>query len=211
MSFNRCKILYLGTDPKFFVSPIEGAEIVHCPLIKTVVRSKEQVEAKYRQLEVSSHVIFTSKNAVSAFFFHLKTLNREVPKDKVWICIGPVTALHLKQEGIEPTFLSEVATQEGVVALLKSIPCRSLFIPKSSLSRSLLFDWLDSKNIPYTAIDVYDTYTQYPHLLPNLDEFALVVFTSPSTVTAFKEVFGKLPQKEKCYPIGPITEAALFC
>jgi uroporphyrinogen-III synthase len=39
--------------------------------------------------------------------------------------------------------------------------------------------------------------------------FDEIVFTSPSTVAAFKEIFGALPRGKKLVAIGPITEEAL--
>ena len=56
---------------------------------------------------------------------------------------------------------------------------------------------------------LYDTISQVIQPKPNLDHVDEIVFTSPSTVKAFIEIFGVLPRGKKCLAIGPITEQAL--
>jgi uroporphyrinogen-III synthase len=56
---------------------------------------------------------------------------------------------------------------------------------------------------------LYDTVTQKLEPKPDLNHVQEIVFTSPSTVLAFLEIFGALPKGKKLIAIGPITQQQL--
>jgi uroporphyrinogen-III synthase len=66
------------------------------------------------------------------------------------------------------------------------------------------------RQIRFQACDLYDTVSQEICPKPDLDQVDEIVFTSPSTVKAFVEIFGGLPRGKKCLAIGPITQQALL-
>jgi len=203
-------VLYLGTDPETFVSPLPGATIIHYPLIQ--IRPKDaqtpSLQDLYANINSYTHLLFTSKYGVQVFFAHLSTLKISPPTNKEWIAIGKRTASFLEKEGITPSFVAQEECQEGVISLLQTLSLSQsrLLIPKSSLSRSVLYNFLKDNEIDHTSIDIYDTQFFRNDPLPSLDSIDLFVFTSPSTVRAFIHFFGKLPPKEQCYSIGPITQ-----
>ncbi|MBY0530066.1 MAG: uroporphyrinogen-III synthase [Rhabdochlamydiaceae bacterium] len=206
------RMLYLGTDP----SSLEDQDhVIHCPLIQIVARSVEEEEllSAYRDLPAYTHILFTSKNAVRIFFEHLIALNisKQILNSCHLIAIGAVTAAYLKVQGCPAHFVSEVQTQEGLVSLLQTLPLESayLFLPRSSLSRPVLVQFLEQSNVRYLACDLYQTITCVPKKLPDLSQIDEILFTSPSTVRAFIEVFGALPRDKKLLAIGPITRQAL--
>ena len=83
-------------------------------------------------------------------------------------------------------------------------------MPRSSLSRPILVNFFQQRYILYQACDLYDTVAQALEPKPNLDEVEEIVFTSPSTVSAFLEIFGSLPKGKKLIAIGPVTEQVLL-
>jgi uroporphyrinogen-III synthase len=198
--------LYLGTDPAQF--ECEG-HLIHYPVIKIVPRPLEELKHAYGQLEEFTHLIFTSKNAVKVFFGHLTST--DVLRPKTLIAIGKVTAAYLSMKNFPPHHIAQDETQEGVVQLLKELPLENsyIFLPRSSLSRPLLVQFFEESGIRYLACDLYETVTQILSPKPDLDLVDEIVFTSPSTVRAFLEIFGALPKHKKLIAIGPITEAAL--
>jgi uroporphyrinogen-III synthase len=169
------RTLYLGLRPK--------PGTFHYPVIKTV------------PLEVTiqpfTHVIFTSQTTVEYWKWPLD--------GKVVIAIGEATAKNLPNPIIAP-----VATQEGIIALLKTMDLKGARIcyPKSKRARPLLSNYLKNG----FTVDLYDTLLQKPEPVPNLDDFDEIVFTSPSTVEGFLEIFGELPKAKHLVFIGPITE-----
>jgi uroporphyrinogen-III synthase len=123
-----------------------------------------------------------------------------------------VTAAHLAAKNSPPHHIAQDETQEGVVQLLKSLPLENsyIFLPRSSLSRPVLVQFFEEQGIRYQTFDLYDTVTQGLEPKPDLDLVDEIVFTSPSTVRAFIEIFGALPKHKKLVAIGPITQSALW-
>lgn len=206
------RVLYLGSDPKEFSSK---GELIHCPLIKIVPRNpySPEIKSAFDDLSSYTHFLFTSKHAVRIFMEHLFQLggNRENLKDKQIIAIGKVTEKALQQEGIRATLTAEEKTQEGIIQSLRFFDLQEayFFLPRSSLSRPLLIHFFRERGIRYQACDIYDTLLQKPDSLPNIEEVDEIVFTSPSTVSAFLQIFSKIPEGKKLTVSGPITEHIL--
>jgi len=198
------KLLYLGTDPTHFKT---DKELIHYPIIRIVPRPLRMLKKACAQYVHYTHLLFTSKHAVEIFFTHTSSLPSS---SHYFLAVGKSTARVLERYGyVAYTPLEE--TQEGLMALLKTLNAEqtSVFFPRSSLSRDLLIQFLEKENIPYFAPIFYDTLTQKQEPLPNLSDFDEIVFTSPSTVQAFIEIFGAFPTHAVLTPIGPITAASL--
>jgi uroporphyrinogen-III synthase len=209
-------ILYLGTDPTTFECKGHArGHLIHYPVIKIVPRSLEHPGLKqaYSELNAFTHLIFTSKNAVKVFLQHLVDLKQSIEalKAKTVIAIGTVTAMHLSSRDLAPQYVAKEETQEGVVQLLRrmSLEHAYFFLPRSSLSRPVLTSFFQEQSIRFQACDLYDIVTQILEPKPDLDRIDEIVFTSPSTVNAFLEIFGTLPNNKTLIAIGPVTEQAL--
>lgn len=209
--------LYLGTDPTQFESQGRASgHLIHYPVIKIIPRSLDVPELRFAfdDIDEYTHFIFTSKNAVKVFFTHLISLQKSAAglQGKQVIAIGEVTAAHLCAQGLIPTHLSPEETQEGVVKLLNTMDLGNayIFMPRSSLSRPILANFFHERQVRYQACDLYDTIPQAITPIPDLDQIDEIVFTSPSTVKAFVEIFGGLPKGKKCFAIGPVTAQALL-
>jgi uroporphyrinogen-III synthase len=202
--------LYLGTSPAHFA--FEG-HLIHYPIIKIVPKKIEEVKHAYDLLDHYTHLIFTSKNTVRVFCEHLDLLgiSKEKLSQKWIIAIGKVTEMHLSLRGLSVDLVAEEETQEGVIEALKKQDLKNahIFMPRSSQARPNLLQFFEESSIRYQVCDLYDTEVQIPGPLPNLETVDQIVFTSPSTVHAFKKIFGKVPPGKKLIPIGAITEAAI--
>ncbi len=182
------KRLYLGLRPR--------AGTLHYPVIRTEYCGvAESVWTLWPQF---THLIFTSQTAVAYW---------PGPWDKELIAIGPATAAALRGKGFAPSIAPE-ATQEGIIALVASLNGHFL-IPRSRRARSTLTDFMTAHNIPFLAVDLYDTLFQRPEPVPDLADVDEIIFTSASTVEGFLRIFGSLPPDKKLTPIGPITARAI--
>ena len=209
-------ILYLGTDPTQFAAKghFDG-HLIHYPVIQIIPRNPLDPELKraYDDLQDYTHVIFTSKNAVHVLFQHLEQL--EIPSaifsGKMVIAIGEITAAHLSSRGVSAGYIAKEECQEGLISLLNGLDLTEsyFFLPRSALSRPVLHDYFQEREIRLQACDLYDTRTLKVSPVPDLNGVDEIVFTSPSTVKGFLEVFGPLPVNKKLLAIGPITEQAL--
>ncbi len=197
------KVLYLGLKPP-------NLTFFHYPVIQIVPREiGTHIKSCFQKLPLFSHVIFTSKSAVFLFFEIIKNLKLQIKKQKI-IAIGEKTALYIRQKGFD----CEVAstwTQEGVVQLLlQEKQVERIFWPKSHLSRNVLINYFEKMGLCYLAVDLYDTHLQKKEPIPNLLDFEEIIFTSPSCVEGFFNIFSKIPQSIKTTCIGPITTKALL-
>lgn len=198
------KILYLGTDPKHVKTE---KEIIHFPVIELVPRSLESVLPILEKLHLFTHLIFTSKNAVSLFFKRIS-----IPLvGKTIFAIGPSTAEALQYEGMTQVIIAEEATQEGLIATLKKndLSRANILIPRSSIAREPLTEFLKKENYHFEVLDLYDPKTTSKIPPFSWDEIDEVMFTSPSTVRAFFSLFPAVPINLKLKSIGPITEKFL--
>ncbi len=204
--------LYLGTDPKHFAEKQPYCRIIHTPLIRIEPRpvTDSELQQAYVKWPHYTHLIVTSKQSGRVLFDHLGALQIG-ELDKTWIAVGQITAQHLVERGVKVAHVATPETQEGVIALLETLDLQhsTLFCPKSSLSRPLLESFLKSKAIAYQASVLYDTHFVKPVFEPNWEHIDEIVFTSPSTVSAFIQIFGEIPADKVCTPIGPITAQAL--
>ena len=69
--------------------------------------------------------------------------------------------------------------------------------------------WFEENKVCYTTTIFYHTQTNKAVVLPDLNLCDEIVFTSPSTVDAFIDLCGSLPEDIQLTPIGPITKNKL--
>jgi uroporphyrinogen-III synthase len=153
-----------------------------------------------------THWIFTSPNAVRHWFsFGVSGCFEKS------FAVGPSTAAALLQRGIQAK-VAPIATQEGLIELLKAVDLERALIgwPRSSKARTVLGDYLSRRGVPFLSIDLYEPVMQRLEPMPDLALFDEIVFTSPSTVEAFLEIFGRIPWEKKIVPLGPVTADRLL-
>ena len=202
------RILYLGLDPTHYAT---NGQIIHWPIIQIVPRplSDPAIHEALSNFELYSHVIVTSKSTVPILLGYLSQLSidRQTWIQKTTLAVGQMTAKYLKGCGIIPTRIAQEETAEGMIEELKELPLNQahIFWPHSGKARPVIKDFLVAQGIQHTTCVLYDPKPQIPETLPNLEEFNEIIFTSPSTVEAFLEIFGVFPSHIQLVTIGPIT------
>lgn len=191
------KRLYLGLE-----CALDLSDWLHFPVIKIVPREIHTA----LKLESYTHLIFTSKTAV-------KILNEKtrIPKECTIISVGSKTSAALESLNIICHYTAKEETAEGIVDLLETMDLKKahVFWPHSALSRSLLTDYFEKKDILCTDCVLYDTVLHNPGPLPNLQNIEEILFTSPSTVDNFLILCPKIPPHIKLTAIGPVTRQHL--
>lgn len=188
------KVLYLGTDPSRYPNQ---TNLVHFPLIqiKPLPLSQEVLNA----FEYFTHILVTSPN--TAHILHEKIGNKKV------LAIGEGTAAVLKSYGVDVEAIAKRESQEGMIELMEGMVLESayLFYPRSTLARPLLRQYLEERGLKCCVCDLYETVFVKPVEEMDFSEVGEIVFTSPSTVRAFMELYGETPGHIKCTCIGPVT------
>lgn len=209
------RILYLGLDPTHYP---ENGVITHWPIIKIVPRDicDPMIQKILCLFDHYTHVLITSKSTVEILSNYLLQLGISLNtwRKKITLAVGEVTADHLNAIGITPAAIASEETAEGLIAGFKKMTMDDagrflkgmhVFWPHSSQSRPILRVFLAENCIRHTTCDLYDPRINIPGNLPDLESFEEIVFTSPSTVDAFLEIFGAFPMHAKLIPIGPVT------
>jgi uroporphyrinogen-III synthase len=208
------RILYTGLNPQHYLA---DGQVIHCPLIKIEPRSSFDplIQKFFQNFYLCTDLIFTSQTSVQILKNYLPLFNLSLQdwESKRSIAIGKATGAYLQTLRIHPFLIAKEETAEGLVQELKTLPLqKSLFFwPHSTGARSVLIDFFNHEKLNYYACPFYETQT-YPYQsahLPALEDFDEVVFTSPSTVHAFAQLFGFFPQQKKYTCIGPITQQCL--
>jgi uroporphyrinogen-III synthase len=199
------KTLYLGLE-----LPSELHSAVHCPFIRIVPKSKHDpaIMQAFQNFESYTHIIFTSRNAVSIFF---DLADRKDLAHKMIISVGQRTNDKLREYGIESDLIAAEETAEGIIAELKKLDLNNahFFLPQSAIARTVIPDWLLEQQVVHTACPIYDTLPNIPEPLPDLAQFEKIVFTSPSVVQAFIQAYGSLPSGKTLICKGPVTQKFL--
>jgi len=206
------RILYLGLDPIHY--PCIG-EITHWPILRMIPYplSEPRIDKALRDFPYYSHLIITSKTTVAILQNYLPQLGIDLRcwAEKMTLAVGHITAKHLQGLGVKPLKIAQEETAEGLVNELKQLSLEQahVFWPHSAKARPVIKNFLSQENICHTTCALYDSSPQTPGDLPSLETFDEIVFTSPSTVEAFLQIFGEFPSKTRCLAIGPITLESL--
>lgn len=205
-------ILYLGLDIPDY---LKDQSVIHYPIIKIVPVPSDSPDIKtaFAELTQYTHIIFTSKNSVRIFVDYLLNFgwNLHHLDGKQIIAVGKVTAQCLEHAGIHVNLVSKLETAEGITHDLPQVLFGNSYVfwPHSKLSRSVIPDFLKDNQIKFRDCILYDTVSQKPLPVPDLDKIDEIIFTSPSTVDAFMKIFGSLPRHKVLTAIGPITQVYL--
>ncbi|NGX51637.1 MAG: Porphobilinogen deaminase [Chlamydiae bacterium] len=204
-SRKKRKTLHVGLNPK-------GA-VTHLPLIEIVARNfdRPEIASAFADIPLYTHIIFTSRSGVDLFFDCLNHHGYETIEGKEIFVVGRATAERLKERGALPSRVASEESQEGVIHLLamEDLDDAYILLPQSSRARPTLAHTLMVRRVRHQLCHLYDTRVKVPHVKPNLEDFDEIIFTSPSTVEAFIEIFGSLPKGKRLTPIGPITDRKL--
>ncbi len=197
------KVLFLGLDPEPFSYL---GDLFHCPVIQIV--PKEVDASAFSNLKKTSHLIFTSKQAVLLFFKILEEQMLTLPSCRI-IAVGKGTAGELAQRTVSADFIAQKEQAEGIIEILETVSPSFCFWPRSSGARSLITDYLKARGVAFQAPVIYDTVARVDMSIPNLNEFDAVFFTSPSTVKHFFSIFKTVPKRLQLMAIGPVTQKHL--
>lgn len=216
---SRPRIFYTGLSVPY---EYRMQRVHHCPLIEIHPVPQEDSSIKQALANFASytHLIFTSKTAVTLFFDYAinNGISKETIIEKTILAVGTATAGQVRALSDKECLVAGVESAEGVVSLMTSLLPdlkkigTSVLWPHAALSRPLIAEWLKERNIHHVECVLYHTRTRALTEKPELKDFDEIVFTSPSTVDAFLDLYGALPdgQQITIKAIGSVTEQRLM-
>lgn len=185
--------LFTGLEPGLFPVRVTG-HIVHQPLIE-LIWDKDATVPDWKDYEA---LILTSVNAAKFY------LGRERPRGLKIYTIGPSTTATVHSFGLEVEGSSNPHESGALAELLIKSEIKSALYPCSGLSDNAIM------RLPFvTAVPIYTAKTRKNVKPVNLQDYEGVVFTSPSGVRAFIDIYGKPPSFLLYYAMGGLTAKAL--
>lgn len=200
----------------------QGARVIHFPTIKVVPPEDfHDLDQAIGRLSQYQWIIFTSANGVSFFLSRLKELGRDIRDLKdIRICtIGPATAAAIEKLGIRVDLVPEEFISEGVVKAFQefNIKGNRILLPRAEKARDVIPEGLSQLGAKIDVVTAYGTVNSGKkkselEALINKGKVDVITFTSPSTVTNFREIMGReyvIPPHVKIACIGPVTAAVV--
>ncbi len=147
-------------------------------------------------------IVFTSRYGVR--FFDGVVGNAKVAS------VGPVTSKELEVKGITPDFESPTQSADGLLQYFSNQPPQRILLPRSDKGLKALSEGLATMGHKVTDIAVYTNRPNPDAVRLDLSKVDKVVFTSPSTVEAFKTLYGtKIPNHLLLIAKGKTTYEAI--
>jgi uroporphyrinogen III methyltransferase / synthase len=212
-SGNRNKILVTGTSAGKYEYL---GEIVHTPLIEIVpLKDYRFIRERLPKENEFDWIIFTSKHAVRYFLQALTDINidiRWLAGSKI-ISIGAATSRELMASRLFCDIEAEKESTAGIIDLFieRNLKGEKILLPCSELTTDVLQNYLGKLGYEVTKLPVYRNLQPQDPKLVDLKEIDIVVFSSPSGVRNFKNLYQKLPEHIRVISTGDITDKELYC
>lgn len=163
------------------------------------------------------YVVFTSQHSISSTIECIPELLVE-QENYIFISIGNTTTEALHNAGIKDVIQVEEDNRFGIIKWFEkekekydeaNARYEDIIYPHSSLSPEDIPLALQELGFSVKSFVAYkNVMPEHPRLV-NLNHFKRIVFTSPSTIDNFIELYGKLPENTEFITRGPITQKHL--
>ena len=163
------------------------------------------------------YVVFTSQHSISSTIECIPELLEE-QENYIFISIGDTTTEALHNAGIKDVIQVEEDNRFGIIKWFEkekekydevNARYEDIIYPHSSLSPEDIPLALQELGFSVKSFVAYkNVMPEHPRLV-NLNHFKQIVFTSPSTIDNFIELYGKLPENTEFITRGPITQKHL--
>ena len=184
-----------------------GAEVVHLPLIQIQMPEKTLQSFNPQHVNDSELLIFSSQNAVTAFFKALtaQALDVRSLSQKRIIAFGTQTVEALKERGILADDSPKNASMAGLIeAFGDSIKGKTSLWPTSVQAADTLPRYITENGGICYRENLYETQA-IPVKAGHIHDKDIIIFSSPSTVDSFCQQ-GLVSSSHHYIAIGPRTQ-----
>ncbi|KAA6352648.1 Uroporphyrinogen-III C-methyltransferase [termite gut metagenome] len=205
------KVLLTGTSRKEYE---DYGDITHTPLIRIhKIENNERLYAALRTIGTFDRIIFTSRYAVRYFFevWHELKLDLKAFSNVKIVSVGKTTSAELGKHQIYPDIESETESAEGLINYFKEAGTQNerILLPRSDIGLKSLSEELARLGNHVEDIPVYTNTVNNDVEKINPALFQKIVFTSPSCVDAFMQIYGEIPVGVQLIAKGETTERRL--
>jgi uroporphyrinogen III methyltransferase/synthase len=211
-SARRQKVLLTGTSRSDYP---EAADVRHTPLIRVDrIADNSRLPEVIKSIGAFDWIIFTSRYGVRYFFEAFDELGADVRAlaGVQLASVGKATTAELRKRMIYPDVEPEVESAEGLAQRFRESGVRSkrMLLPRSSKGLRYLSEELEKLGNQVLDLPVYRNTVREGAEKVNLAQFQKIVFSSPSGVDAFMQIYGEIPSGVQLIARGKTTEKRLI-
>lgn len=198
-----CSDDYAGTDA-----------VTHLPLIKIQPAGNcRRLYNAIRKIDTFDWTVFTSRYAVRFFFDALKEQQVDIRAlaGVKFAAVGETTAATLAGYHVYPDMTPATASAEGLAACFEQagVTKQRILLPRSAKALPFLSEALQKTGNRIIDVPIYDNVVNEEGAPPDLARFRKIIFSSPSCVDAFEQIYGALPDGVPLIAKGKTTEERL--
>lgn len=200
------RVLYTGTA----ALGADGFDrVTHIPLIRITGAELNAIDRQLLSSMQFDWIVFTSRYGVCHFFRLLDSLRIDIRKlTGIKIAsVGPVTTAEVKARHLLPDVESPTQSAEGLLRAFRDagVTGARILLPRSDKGVAYLPEGLEAMGNEVTDIAVYHNTANPNPRRVDLSAYDKIVFSSPSGVDAFKEIYGGLPDATLLVAKGSTT------
>ena len=206
---NKPNVLVLGNHPERYK---HLGNIVHRRIIDCVpIENYSYADTVFKNISKFDWLIFTSVNGAKYLFERLYATGKDaraLSSAKI-AAIGKTTAKRLSEFGILTDMIPKNESSAGLLEEFSKLEMngRKVLLPQAEISSKELPDGLRGMNAEIEKVAVYKTVETDPGRI-DFGHIDKILFTSGSTVHAFVNRFGKVPEGITVYALGKPTQQA---
>jgi uroporphyrinogen III methyltransferase/synthase len=203
-----------------------GAETIEAPMIRIAPPDDfGPLDEACARVGDFDWIVFSSSNAVDAFFDRLLAGPRDLRAVRAKLCgVGPATGERLAEYGLKVDLVPDEYRAESLVQALTAnghVAGVKVLVPRADIGRTILADELRRHGADVTEVIAYRTVVVEPEREGEPDVYRMllekridvVTFTSASAVRNFIHVLGAEPAADLLRAtvvasIGPVTAEA---
>ena len=201
-------VLVLGNHPEKYK---HLGNIVHRRIIDCVpLDDYAHLDSVLKKISTFDWIVFTSVNGAKYFFQQLNSIGKDaraLASAKI-AAIGKTTAKRLTEFGVLADMVPQNESSAGLLEEFSKLDMeqKKVLLPRAEVASKELPDGLSKAGAAIQTPPVYKTIELDPGEI-NFDYIDQILFTSGSTVRAFVNKYGSVPQNIKVYCLGPPTLA----
>ncbi len=184
-----------------------NAEYIHTPLIEIVpMESDQQLCEAAATLSEEDILLFTSR--FSAIYWHkaMLKMGRSWGSNQI-VSIGSTTTRTLESLGATHILQCEKDDSYGVIDTFKDFDnAHRIIFPRSNIALPIIPEGLRKLGFEVKTIDAYQNQMPLHPEMVNLEDIDTIIFTSPSTIDNFIQLYGSLPKGKEYKTRGVVTQ-----
>jgi uroporphyrinogen III methyltransferase/synthase len=206
---NQPRVLLTGTSTHAHYSHAH-----HTPLIKIEkIADNKDLENAIQAINSFDWIIFTSRYGVYYFFEAWNKIHSDM-QDLAKIrmaSVGKTTTSELNKYQITPDLEPEIESAKGLIAHFQkeNLTGKRILLPRSNKGLKALSEALAKLGNQVTDIPVYRNTINEKAEKVDLSLFQKIIFSSPSGVEAFTQLYGEIPSGIQLIAKGETTEQKL--